>query len=99
VGIQRILLVDDDRALAGVVSAALTEEGYAVTLATAFLYEKSLIRQDEDRLTRVVDEAATTDPASWPALAKKDQAWLRRIAIDGTIGVRDRPMPVLLKKP
>ena len=32
-GIQRILLVDDDRALAGVVSAALTEEGYDVTLA------------------------------------------------------------------
>lgn len=33
VPIHRLLLVDDDRALAGVVSAALTEEGYAVTLA------------------------------------------------------------------
>ena len=32
-GIHRLLMVDDDRALAGVVSAALAEEGYAVTLA------------------------------------------------------------------
>ncbi len=54
-----------------------------VFLGIAFIYEKSLISEDEVRLARVLDQAL--DSKDWNALGTKEHAWLRRLAADGTV--------------
>ena len=73
----RVLLVDDDRTLIGVVAAALEEEGYAVIVAVtallvlllsvAWVYERFLVARQLQELEDLATRAARRGQAVFRA--------------------------------